>query len=76
MASAPRFLLGIALDQVLDIIRQTAPFFGRRFPPPWSVEELDACFVVRPRAGRTGGAPKAKLPFALSRRRGLTPHAD
>ena len=19
----------------------------RRFPPPWSVEELDACFVVR-----------------------------
>jgi hypothetical protein len=20
---------------------------ARRFPPPWSVEELDACFVVR-----------------------------
>ncbi len=20
---------------------------GRRFPPPWSVEEQDACFVVR-----------------------------
>jgi hypothetical protein len=20
---------------------------SRRFPPPWSVEELDACFVVR-----------------------------
>ena len=19
----------------------------RRFPPPWSVEELDACFVVK-----------------------------
>jgi hypothetical protein len=19
----------------------------RRFPPPWTVEELDACFVVR-----------------------------
>jgi hypothetical protein len=19
----------------------------RRFPPPWSVEEMDACFVVR-----------------------------
>jgi hypothetical protein len=20
---------------------------SRRFPPPWSVEELDTCFVVR-----------------------------
>jgi hypothetical protein len=20
---------------------------ARRFPPPWSVEELDGCFVVR-----------------------------
>jgi hypothetical protein len=25
----------------------------RRFPPPWSVEELDACFVVRDRNGQT-----------------------
>ena len=25
---------------------------GRRFPPPWSVEELDACFVVRDREGQ------------------------
>ena len=24
----------------------------RRFPPPWSVEELDACFVVRDSAGQ------------------------
>jgi hypothetical protein len=24
---------------------------SRRFPPPWSVEELDACFVVRDRDG-------------------------
>jgi hypothetical protein len=23
-----------------------------RFPPPWSVEELDACFVVRDRGGQ------------------------
>jgi tripartite-type tricarboxylate transporter receptor subunit TctC len=29
---------------------------ARRFPPPWSVEELDACFVVRDRGGK-GGAP-------------------
>jgi len=24
-----------------------AEFPERRFPPPWTVEELDACFVVR-----------------------------
>jgi hypothetical protein len=26
--------------------------FDRRFPPPWSVEELDACFVVIDGAGQ------------------------
>jgi hypothetical protein len=25
---------------------------ARRFPPPWSVEELDACFVVTDSAGQ------------------------
>ena len=25
---------------------------GRRFPPPWSIEELDACFVVKDSAGQ------------------------
>jgi hypothetical protein len=25
---------------------------GRRFPPPWSVEELDAYFVVKDSAGQ------------------------
>ena len=24
----------------------------RRFPPPWSVEELDACYVVRDHSGQ------------------------
>jgi hypothetical protein len=24
----------------------------RRFPPPWSVEELDACFIVKDSAGK------------------------
>jgi hypothetical protein len=24
----------------------------RRFPPPWFVEELEACFVVRDHSGR------------------------
>jgi len=26
--------------------------YARRFPPPWSVEELDACFVVKGRDGQ------------------------
>jgi hypothetical protein len=25
---------------------------GHRFPPPWSVDEQDGCFVVRDRNGR------------------------
>jgi hypothetical protein len=25
---------------------------ARRFPPPWSVEELDSCFVVRDHSGQ------------------------
>jgi hypothetical protein len=25
---------------------------GRRFPPPWSLGELDACFVVHDRGGQ------------------------
>jgi hypothetical protein len=24
----------------------------RRFPPPWSVEELDACYIVRDHNGQ------------------------
>ncbi|MFZ2080258.1 MAG: hypothetical protein WAV38_27140 [Xanthobacteraceae bacterium] len=28
------------------------PMPERRFPPPWSVEELDACFVVRDSTGQ------------------------
>jgi hypothetical protein len=29
-----------------------AEFPERRFPPPWTVEELDACFVVTDSAGQ------------------------
>ena len=25
---------------------------ARRFPPPWSIEELDACFVVKDNTGQ------------------------
>jgi hypothetical protein len=28
---------------------------ARRFPPPWSVEEQDACFVVRDASGQALG---------------------
>jgi hypothetical protein len=28
---------------------------ARRFPPPWSVEELEACFVVRDHDGQQSG---------------------
>jgi hypothetical protein len=27
----------------------------RRFPPPWSVEELDACFIVKDSSGQKLG---------------------
>ena len=27
----------------------------RRFPPPWSVEETDACFIVRDASGQALG---------------------
>ena len=26
---------------------------ARRFPPPWSVEETDACFIVKDQAGHS-----------------------
>jgi hypothetical protein len=29
----------------------TGPVMARRFPPPWSVEEQEACFVVRDHSG-------------------------
>jgi hypothetical protein len=29
-----------------------APLASRRFPPPWSVQELDACFIVTDNAGQ------------------------
>jgi hypothetical protein len=39
---------------------------ARRFPPPWSVEETDACFIVRDANGQAlayvlfrGGAGQA-----------------
>jgi hypothetical protein len=33
-------------------LRFTLTKSDRRFPPPWSVEEQDACYVVRDRGGQ------------------------
>jgi hypothetical protein len=37
---------------VLWDISVTEPVTERRFPPPWSVDELEACFVVKDSAGQ------------------------
>ena len=36
----------------LVTVREAGAVQPRRFPPPWSVEELDACFVVRDHSGQ------------------------
>ena len=38
----------------LDKVKKSKPsaVTTRRFPPPWSVEELDACYVVRDHDGQ------------------------
>ena len=44
----------------------------RRFPPPWTVEELEACFVVKDRTGQAlahiyyedAGQPAAAKPLS------------
>jgi hypothetical protein len=37
----------LILIMAVALIIQCAAMTARRFPPPWTVEELDACFVVR-----------------------------
>ena len=32
---------------------------ARHFPPPWTVEETDACFIVRDANGQAHGSPPA-----------------
>jgi hypothetical protein len=41
--------LGVAAE---ILMRRRKAQTTRRFPPPWSVEELEACFVVRDPAGQ------------------------
>jgi len=44
---------------VLEALEEAMQFplvsAARRFPPPWSVEELEACFVVRDSSGQKLG---------------------
>jgi hypothetical protein len=40
----------------------------RRFPPPWSVEETDACFMVRDANGK-GSRMRRKANYALEESR-------
>src|SRR5215469_1788171 len=35
--------------------RRSMPSSPHRFPPPWTIEELDACFVVIDSAGQKAG---------------------
>ena len=52
----------------------------RRFPPSWSIEELEACFVVRDHDGQAlgeepGGKRKQALSFAAMQRTGRAKHS-
>jgi uncharacterized protein (DUF2164 family) len=43
---------------VLDALAeatQSLSIDARRFPPPWTVEELDACFIVKDSSGQKLG---------------------
>jgi hypothetical protein len=49
-----------------SLLRFTLRKSERRFPPPWSVEELDACYVVRDHGGASQCRPRKKrTPAAL-----------
>ena len=39
----------------LDLSAQHSALSARRFPPPWSVEELEACFIVLDASGQKLG---------------------
>jgi hypothetical protein len=36
----------------MDGLHEVNAAAERRFPPPWAVDELDACFVVRDNSGQ------------------------
>jgi hypothetical protein len=52
--------IGKALDQGVQE-KALQPLAERRFPPPWSIEELESCFVVTDNAG----APQRQRSFSV-----------
>jgi hypothetical protein len=40
------------MGEITGLARKMAAMPERRFPPRWTVEELDACFVVRDANGQ------------------------
>jgi hypothetical protein len=63
---------GPVRDLLVSALRRKASraVTGRRFPPPWSVEELDACFVVarRQRPAPTSISGKSRAAIRHPRR--------
>ena len=68
-------------EPTATVPEMTPPRPARRFPPPWSVEETDACFIVRdangqalayvyfeeePGRARGGEAPHPDVAFAYA----------
>ena len=45
----------------------------RRFPPPWTVEETDACFIVRDHNGQALAYVYSRMSRAVARRRISSP---
>jgi hypothetical protein len=39
-------------EPTATVPEMTPPRPARRFPPPWSIEETDACFIVRDHNGQ------------------------
>jgi hypothetical protein len=59
----------------LDIRGHAARLSERRFPPPWSVEEQSACYLVRDHSGQAlaqepGGKQKQALIFTATQQTG------
>ena len=60
---------GAILDRVPA--KSLTPEPSRRFPPPWTAEETDACFIIRD----VNGQALAYVYFEDERRAAAKPHA-
>jgi hypothetical protein len=59
IASSAPFVTGVVARRIIETNagrehqRPEPPVPGRRFPPPWTVEETDACFIVKDHTGQS-----------------------